>query len=126
MSEVLISALTKKRAELHRRIEADTQAVASINIVLALYEEGEPERLGRSGLTRLVFNAIRGTPEPLTIRQIAGSVAAAKGAPEDGQRFVSRTERVLYRLRLRGVVETVEMGGRAKGWRLSPIGQAPG
>ena len=118
MSEDLINALTKKRAELHRRIEADTQAIVSINVVLALYEDTAPDRLGRSGLTRLIFDALRGTPEPLTIRQIAGRLAAAKGAPDMAQRFVSRAERVLYRLRLRGVVETVDMGTRAKGWRV--------
>jgi hypothetical protein len=128
MSEVLLAALTKKRAELYRRIEADTQAIASINVVLALYEEPEPERVGRSGLTRLIFDAMRGAPDPLTIRQIAASVAAAKGAPEDAQRFVSRTERVLYRLRLRGVVESVQIGGVAKGWRIvaKPPSNEPG
>jgi len=34
MSEVIVSALWKKRAELHRRIEADTLAIASINVIL--------------------------------------------------------------------------------------------
>ncbi|MBT9445738.1 MAG: hypothetical protein IV086_08575 [Hyphomonadaceae bacterium] len=119
MSEVLISALTKKRAELYRRIEADTVAIASINSVLALYTDDAPGTLGRSGLTRQIFDALRGTPEPLTIRQIATILAASKGAPDDAQRFVSRTERILYRLRLRRIVETVDIGARTKGWRVA-------
>ncbi len=126
MSELIVSALWKKRAELYRRIEADTHAIASINIILELYAEPEPATLGRSGFTRLIFDAMRGAPELRTIRQIAASVAASKGTPDDAQRFVSRTERVLYKLRLRGVVECVDIGGRAKGWRVtSPSSQAP-
>ena len=81
-------------------------------------EERESATLGRSGVTRVIFDAMRGAPEPQTIRQIATSLAAAKGAPDDAQRFMSRTERILYRLRLRGVVECVDIGGRAKGWRI--------
>ena len=118
MSELIVAALWKKRGELYRRIEADTHAIASINIILELYEEPEPATLGRSGITRVIFDAMRGAPEPQTIRQIAASLAAAKGAPDDPLRFVSRTERVLYRLRLRGIVESVDIGGRAKGWRI--------
>ncbi len=87
--------------------------------LLALYEEPEPGAPGRSGITRIIFEILRGASEPQTVRQIAAILAAAKGASDDERRFISRTERVLYRLRLRGFVECVDIGGRAKGWRIA-------
>jgi hypothetical protein len=120
MSELVVSALELKRAELSRRVEADTAAIAAIDTILALYAEPVPKAF-RTGVTRIIVDAIRGAPAPLTIREIAAKLAEAKCAPDDAQRFVSRTERILYRLRLRRLVETVELDGRAKGWRVTDI-----
>ena len=122
MSEVIVMALQLKRAELARRRENDAQAIAALDVVLALYDEPTP-RVFRTGVTRIIVDAMRDAPKPLTIREIAAKLAEAKGSPDDPQRFVSRTERVLYRLRLRRLVDTVPIGrGRTMGWQITQLG----
>lgn len=118
MSEQMVSALERKRLELSRRVKADTVSIQAIDRVLALYAAPGPAAI-RSGVTRAIIALIREAPEPPTVREIAAKLAQAKGVPGEVHRFISRTEKVLYKLRLRRLVESVDISGRAKGWRVA-------
>jgi hypothetical protein len=128
MNSYVLSGLADKRGELTRSIETKReeieeakQAIQHIEAVLELMDPAAVKRSTppRSGLTRAVLEAVRTSETPLTSRGLAQKIALARGEADalaGGRRFISRVETVLYKQRLRGVLEQVDVGKQAMGW----------
>jgi hypothetical protein len=128
MSDLVISGLAKKRDEFvqtiarkRHEIRDAKAAIEKIDAVLEMFDPAAQKRSEtlRSGLTRTILETLRAAPTPMTSREIAAAVAERRGEPERARAYLSRTENVLYKQRLRGVLEQVDVGKRAKGWRVA-------
>ena len=142
MPDIATAALIRKRAELAGEIEATSSQLAQmranlvhLDAVLRLLDpdavpaEIAPKRqvtrcawFGQGELPRLVLDALRQAPEPITTRDVAKGVMEQRGMPEgDRVTFLlveKRVDRYLRRQEGR-LVERVALGARSVGWRIA-------
>jgi hypothetical protein len=141
MTDLAVTALVRKRAELAGEIEAAEVRLRELRANLAhldasirLFDPGypiaqiaakkpQPERpvvFERGELGRTILDILRTAPEPLTVAQIAGELRARLSLPDDrgAREFLeSRVDKALRRQD--GLVEKVAYGPRAVGWRIA-------
>jgi hypothetical protein len=131
-----ISGLVRKRAdlaaelhELEARADQLRAGIAHLGAVLAMLEPGRPEE-PRSrqcrpewfgNLGRLVLEALRDAPEPMTSMQVAAAVMALCGLETTDRAMQEVVERrVAASLNRRiGLVEKVPRGTRGVAWRIA-------
>ena len=142
MTDLALSALIRKRAELAGEIEATSAQLAQmranlvhLDAVLRMLDpdtvptEIAPKRqvkrcawFGEGELPRLVLDTLRQAPEPITTRDVAKGVMEQRGMPEgDRVTFLlveKRVDRYLRRQEGR-LVERVALGARSVGWRIA-------
>jgi hypothetical protein len=138
MSELAISALTRKRAELAGELEelerrsvqlrADLIHLDAALVILdpataaaqsRLRIQQRPEWFGSLGV--LVLDVLRGATEPMTSIQVAVEVMGLRGLDASDRTTLRVVERrVAGALNRRiGLVERVSLGSRWVGWRVT-------
>ena len=137
-----ISALVRKRADLAGEIEASETrlralraSLAHIDATIRLFDgdypiadiapkkprPAQPLVFERGDLARSILGILRTAQEPLTVTQIAAGVRQQLGLPDDmsAREFLeSRVDKATRRQAEKGLVQKVQFGPRAVGWRI--------
>ena len=138
-----IPALVRKRADLAGEIEASETrlralraSLAHIDATIRLFDgdypiadiapkkprSAQPLVFERGDLARSILGILRTAQEPLTVAQIAAGVRQQLGLPDDmsAREFLeSRVDKAIRRQGEKGLVEKVQFGPRAVGWRVA-------
>jgi hypothetical protein len=143
MSDLAVSALVRKRAEIAGEIEAKLAEVDRLRADLAHLDaairivcpEARPELIkpkrpsrkgcdwfGRGELGRLVLDALRDAPKPLGSMALARAVMERKGMVAADGVALRRVENMVdgaLRRREGRIVQRVALGPRSLGWRVA-------
>ena len=134
-----ISGLVRKRAELAGEIEAlETklrglwESLAHVDATILLFDPAhdlagiKPKKLAYDAgpfmhgeLSRLILDVLRPATEPMSVTEIAAAIIRRKGLTDDASMRTYLGDRVDKALRRHGkLVERVELGLRAVGWKI--------